>query len=109
MGPSRAGVVQKLIVRVNNPETGWVDVRVEKRVGHPCEHSQIVLDGVVHLHPIFEEECQSLDVVGNIVLYNHVRYVVEGASSVVRVVDGISTDVASAHVSRNVKVNRVPL
>ena len=67
VGASCAGVVAELVVRIDNPEAGRVDIGVEQGVGHPCEDGQVVLDLVVHLNTIFKEEGETLDVVGNIV------------------------------------------
>ena len=59
----------EFVVGVYNPEACRIDVRVEKRVGHPCEDSQVVLNRVVHFHSVLKEESEPLDVVCNIVLH----------------------------------------
>ena len=61
-----------LVVRVDNPEAGWVDVRVKQRIGHSGEHGQIVLKNVVLLNTILNEERKSFDIVDNIVLHKKV-------------------------------------
>ena len=60
----------EFVVGVDNPETCRIDVRVEERVGHPCEDSQVVLNRVVHFHSVLKEESEPLDVVCNIVLHS---------------------------------------
>ena len=72
MSSSCTTVVPELVVWVNNPEASRVDIWVEQAVGHSCENCKIVLNNIVHLHPILKEECQALDIVGNIVLYSSV-------------------------------------
>ena len=99
----------ELVVGVHDPETCGVDVRVEKGVGHPGEDGEVVLDDVVHLDTILEEECEPLDVVGNVVLNGGIGDVVKCAGSVVRVVDRVASHVAGVHVSSDVEVNGIPL
>ena len=99
----------ELVVGVHDPETRGVDVGVEKGVGHPGEDSEVVLDDVVHLDSVLQEECEALDVVGNVVLNGGVGDVVKGAGSVVRVVDRVASHVAGVHVSSDVEVDRIPL
>ena len=99
----------ELVVGVDDPETCGVDVRVEKRVGHPGEDGEVVLDDVVHLDSVLEEKCEALDVVGNVVLNGGVGDVVKCAGSVVRVVDRVASHVAGVHVSSDVEVDGIPL
>ena len=99
----------ELVVGVDDPETCRIDVGVEKGVGHPGEDGEVVLDDVVHLDSVLQEECEALDVVGNVVLNGGVGDVVKGAGSVVRVVDGVASHVAGVHVSSDVEVDRIPL
>ena len=73
----------ELVVGVHDPETCRIDVRVEKGVGHPGEDRKVVLDDVVHLDSVLEEECETLDVVGNIVLNYSIVYVMQGTSPIV--------------------------
>ena len=98
----------ELVVGVHDPETCGVDVGVEKRVGHPGEDSEVVLDDVVHLDTVLKEEGEALDVVGNIVLDSGIGDVVKGAGSVVRVVDRVASHVAGVHVSSDVEVDGIP-
>ena len=65
-------VVAEFVVRVDDPETGRIDVRVEEGVGHPGEDGKVVLDDVVHLHSVLEEEREPLDVVCDVVLHSGV-------------------------------------
>ena len=109
MGSSSTGVVSDLIIWIDNPETGWVDVRIEQAVRHPCEDSKIVLDDVVHLYSILQEKSETLDVESNIVLHNGIADIMEGAGSVVRVMDGITPDIAGVHISSDVEVDGIPL
>ena len=109
MSPASAGVVSDLVVGVDDPEAGRVDVGVQQRVGHPGEHGQVVLQDVVLLNSILKEEGKSLDTVCNILLNQKVHDIVECASSVVGVVNGIASDIAGVHVSSDVEVDRIPL
>ena len=99
----------ELVVGVDDPETCRVDVGVEKGVGHPGEDGEVVLDDVVHLDTVLQEECEALDVVGNVVLNSGVGDVVKCAGSVVRVVDRVASHVAGVHVSSDVEVDGIPL
>ena len=40
---SSTGVMTELVVRVDDPEAGRVDVRVQQGVGHPREYGKVVL------------------------------------------------------------------
>ena len=99
----------ELVVGVDDPETCRIDVGVEKGVGHPGEDGEVVLDDVVHLDSVLQEECEALDVVGNVVLNGGVGDVVKGAGSVVRVVDRVASHVAGVHVSSDVEVDGIPV
>ena len=99
----------ELVVGVDDPETCRIDVGVEKGVGHPGEDGEVVLDDVVHLDSVLQEECEALDVVGNVVLNGGVGDVVKCAGSVVRVVDRVASHVAGVHVSSDVEVDGIPL
>ena len=65
------------------------------------------MQDVVLLNSVLEEEGESLDAVCNILLNQKVHDVVECASSVVGVVNGIATHIAGAHVARNMEVDGV--
>ena len=99
----------ELVVGVHDPKACRVDIRVEKGVGHPGEDGEVVLDDVVHLDSVLQEECEALDVVGNVVLNGGVGDVVKGAGSVVRVVDRVAPHVAGVHVSSDVEVDGIPV
>ncbi len=53
---SSTSIVSPFVVGIDNPEAGWVDVRVKKRVRHSGEHSQIILKNIVFLNTILNEE-----------------------------------------------------
>ena len=109
MGTTSTGIMPEPVPSIDYPEACGVDVGVEKGVGHPGEDGEVVLDDVVHLDSVLEEECEALDVVGNVVLNGGVGDVVKCAGSVVRVVDRVASHVAGVHVSSDVEVNGIPL
>ena len=54
MSPPSTGIVAELVVWVDDPEAGGVDVGVEKGVGHPGEDGQVVLESVECLHSVLQ-------------------------------------------------------
>ena len=101
--------MSELVVWIDNPEAGRVNVWVQEGVWHSGEDCKVVLDGVVHLHSILKEKCQTLDVVGNIVFHCGVGDVMESAGSVVWVVDSVTPNIAGVHGSRDMEMYRVPV
>merc|ERR1719283_377273 len=43
MCPSSTSIVPEFVVRIDNPETCWVNVGVQKGIRHSGEHGQIIL------------------------------------------------------------------
>ena len=107
MGATSTGIVSPLVVGVHNPETGRVDVRIQQGVGHSCENGKIVLQCVVLLNTILNEEGETLDIEDDIVFNQEVGDIMEGAGSVVGMMDSITPHIAVTNVSRKMEVNGV--
>ena len=70
-------------------------------------HNQIFVDIVLCFNTILNEEGETLDIEDDIVFHQEVGDVMEGAGSVVGMMDSITPHIAVTNVSRKMEVNGV--
>ena len=100
-------VVSDNVVRVSDPEACWGLVSIEDTPGSLGEDRQIAVEEVLRFNSVFNEEGVTHHIVSHIVKNSQILYSVDGQCSVVRTVEGVSTDIRIHDSSNLMEMNRV--
>lgn len=100
-------VISEDIVRVSDPERSWGGISIQETVRSSGEQSQVMFEEVMSLNGIFNEESMTLSVISHILSNSQVVDTMDGASSVVSLMDSVTLDVGIVDITNQVVMDRV--
>ena len=82
-------IINKIVVWMSEPDTGWSLISVKKRPGSNCLHNQVVINVVLCLNSILNEDSVSLSIISNVIFNSKVVGTMKSEGSVVAIMDSV--------------------
>jgi len=100
-------IAYKVIIWISNPEACWSLISVEQTPRPFSFHDKIIFNHISLFDSVFDKDCVTLSVEGEIVYQPQVLGAMDGESSVKRVMDGITNGIRLLYFTNQMEMDWV--